>query len=60
MGLSHGRFGLPSVWRRISAVYRLTDRTDVGVSYQFTKQESDLPRQLTNRTRISLRLGYRF
>jgi len=54
----------PSDYRRtgggISATYQVSDRTNVGLAYQFIKQESDLLAASYEQNRFLLRLGYRF
>jgi hypothetical protein len=44
----------------ITATYQMTDRANIGIAYQFIKQESDLLAASYEQNRFLLRLGYRF
>ncbi len=44
----------------ITAVYAISDRFNVGLSFSFIKQESDTPSAAYDQNRASVRVGYRF
>lgn len=61
-----GPLGLPvsSDYRRygaaLSVTYHLTSKSNVGLIYQFTKQDTDTPISSYDQSRVALRFGYRF